>query len=212
MKRAVHTLLLLFFSTNCASTTAKSPSDALFDGQTTKGWRLMAVHGGRGGVWVVQGGALVADHDTDFTGGLLATEKKFSDFEIEMEFQADFPADSGLYFRTTDKGEGYQATIDYRTEGTVGSLYAKGYLVRNDDWEKLYVKTGWNRLRVRAVGAPAHIQIWLNGVSTVDFTDDKNLFPAEGYIGLQVHGGTKNWGPNNKARFKNIRLQNLARP
>lgn len=49
----------------------------LFDGKTMKGWRLMAVHGGRGGVWVVEKGALVADQDKDHTGGLLGTEKSF---------------------------------------------------------------------------------------------------------------------------------------
>src|SRR5688572_13767721 len=72
----------------------------LFDGKSMKGWRLMAVHGGRGGIWVVDKGALVADQDKDHTGGLVATEKKYSDFEIELEFQADFPVDTGLFLRT----------------------------------------------------------------------------------------------------------------
>src|SRR5215510_15324528 len=69
----------------------------LFDGKTLNGWRLMAVHGGNGGIWVVENGALVADQDKDHKGGLLGTERKYSDFEIELEFKVDFPADSGLF-------------------------------------------------------------------------------------------------------------------
>ncbi|MBL8189048.1 MAG: DUF1080 domain-containing protein, partial [Acidobacteria bacterium] len=41
----------------------------LFDGKTMNGWRLMAVHGGNGGVWTVENGALVANQEKDHKGG-----------------------------------------------------------------------------------------------------------------------------------------------
>jgi hypothetical protein len=184
----------------------------LFDGKTMKGWRLMAVHGGRGGVWVVDQGALVADQDTDHTGGLIGTEKKYSDFEIELEFQADYPVDSGLFLRTREDGMGYQITIDYRDEGFVGSLYAPtagNYLLQYPDWQKLYKKSGWNKLRARIEGQPAHVTAWLNGVKTLDFSDTRERYPREGYIGLQVHGGAGAWGDKSKARFRNIKIKEL---
>jgi hypothetical protein len=185
----------------------------LFDGKTMNGWRLMAVHGGNGGVWVVQNGALVADQEKDHKGGLLATARKFSDFEIELDFQADYPVDSGLFLRTRDDGMGYQVTIDYRDEGYVGSLYAPaegGFLAQYANWRAIYRKSGWNRLRARIEGQPAHITAWLNGVKTVDFTDTRARYPREGYIGLQVHGGAGAWGDQSKARFRRIRIRELG--
>lgn len=185
----------------------------LFDGKTLKGWRLMAVHGGRGGVWVIEKGALVADQEKDHTGGLIGTEKKYSDFEIELEFQADYPVDTGLFLRTRDDGMGYQITIDYRDQGYVGSLYAPtagNFLVQYADWQKVYKKAGWNRLRARIEGQPAHLTAWLNDVKTIDFTDTQERYPREGYIGLQVHGGAGAWGEKSRARFKNIKIKELV--
>lgn len=184
----------------------------LFDGKTMNGWRLMAVHGGRGGIWAVDKGALVADQDKDHTGGLLGTEKKYGDFEIELEFQADFPVDTGLFLRTRDDGMGYQVTIDYRQDGFVGSLYAPGaggFLHQYKEWQAAYRKSGWNKLRVRIVGQPARLTAWLNGAQTLDFTDTKERYPRDGYIGLQVHGGEGAWGATSKARFRNLRIREL---
>lgn len=186
----------------------------LFDGKTLKGWRLMAVHGGRGGVWTVEKGALVGNQDTDHSGGLLGTERRFGNFEIELEFQADYPVDSGLFLRTRDDGMGYQITIDYRDGGYVGSLYAPaagGFLVQYERWQQIYRKEGWNKLRVRIEGQPAHITVWLNGVKTIDFQDTEERYPREGYIGLQVHGGEGSWGENSRVRFRNLRVLEIGK-
>ena len=198
----------------CTCVLAAPRWQKLFDGKTMKGWRPMAVHGGRGGVWTVEKGALVGNQDTDHTGGLLGTEQKFGDFEIELEFQADYPVDSGLFLRTRDDGMGYQITIDYRDGGTVGSLYAPaagGFLAQYADWKKAYREKGWNKLRVRIEGQPAHITAWLNGVKTIDFQDTEERYPHEGYIGLQVHGGEGAWGENSRVRFRNIRILQLGK-
>jgi hypothetical protein len=78
----------------------------LFDGKTMNGWRLMAVHGGNGGIWAVEGGALVADQEKDHKGGLIGTDRKYSDYEIELEFKVDYPVDTGLFLRTREDGMG----------------------------------------------------------------------------------------------------------
>jgi len=206
-------LVALIFGPLATSVVSGDGWQKLFDGKTTQGWRLMAVHGGRGGVWVVEKGALVADQDKDHTGGLLGTERKFSDFEIELDFQVDYPVDTGLFLRTRDDGMGYQITIDYRDGGFIGSLYASGeggFIQQNKDWPKYFRKGGWNRLRARVEGQPAHVTAWLNEIKTVDFTDSRERYPREGYIGLQVHGGQGAWGDHSKARFRNIRLRELT--
>ncbi len=207
--RALLTIAVLAVSITMASAEGWQ---SLFDGHTMRGWQLKAVHGGRGGVWAVQDGALVANQDTDHTGGLLGTEAQYSNFEIELEFKADYPVDSGLFLRTRPDGMGYQVTIDYRDGGFVGSLYAPnegGYLLQYKEWQKAYRKEGWNRLRARIEGQPAHITAWLNDVKTIDYTDTRERYPHSGYVGLQVHGGEGSWGATSRARFRNIRLRAL---
>jgi len=186
----------------------------LFDSKTMNGWRLMAVHGGNGGVWTVENGALVANQEQDHKGGLIGTEAKYADYEIELEFKADYPVDTGLFLRVRDDGMGYQVTIDYRKDGFIGSLYAPaegGFIQQNKDWPKYFKKDDWNKLRARVEGQPAHVTAWLNGAKTVDFQDNRERYPREGYIGLQVHGGDGAWGENSRARFRNIRIQEIKK-
>ena len=196
-----------------AASLAQQQWQPLFDGKTMNGWRRMAVHDGNGGFWQVEGGALVADQEPDHKGGLIGTEKKYSDYEIELEFKADYPVDTGLFLRVREDGMGYQITIDYRKDGFVGSLYAPaegGFIQQNKDWEKVFKKNAWNKLRARIEGQPAHVVAWLNDVKMTDFQDNRDRYPREGYIGLQVHGGEGAWGATSKARFRNIRIRDLS--
>src|SRR5262245_20226185 len=160
----------------------------LFDGKSLDGWRLMAVHGGNGGVWRVKQGAIVADQEKDHKGGLLGTEKKFSDYEIELEFKADYPVDTGLFLRVRDDGMGYQITVDYRKDGFIGSLYAPaegGFIQQNKDWEKYFKKNSWNKLRAKIEGLPAHVTAWLNDVKMTDFKDNRERTRAKGTSGCR---------------------------
>lgn len=209
MKPVATALMLVFLM---AAFTLAQGWTKIFDGKTMTGWRLMAVHGGNGGVWAVEQGALVANQEPDHKGGLIGTEKKYADFEIELEFKADFPVDTGLFLRTREDGMGYQITIDYRKDGFIGSLYAPaagGFIQQNKAWEQVFKKNGWNKLRARIEGQPAHVQAWLNGVRMTDFKDPQERYPREGYIGLQVHGGKDAWGEASRARFRNIRVMEL---
>src|SRR5262245_45632555 len=141
-KKVIATILALCLSVTAAGA-AQDVWQKLFDGKSLNGWRLMAVHGGNGGVWTVEQGALVADQEKDHKGGLIGTEKKYSDYEIELEFKADYPVDTGLFLRVRDDGMGYQITVDYRKDGFIGSLYAPaegGFIQQNKDWEKYFKK------------------------------------------------------------------------
>jgi Domain of Unknown Function (DUF1080) len=187
---------------------------SLFDGKTLNGWERKAVHGGNGGLWTVENGAIVANQEPDHKGGLLGTTKKYSDYEIEVEFMTDDPVDTGLFLRVREDGMGYQVTIDYHKDGFVGSLYAPaegGFIQQNKSWRDYFNAGKWNKLRARIEGQPAHVTAWLNGYKTIDFTDYKNRFPREGYIGLQVHGGAGAWGDTARARFRNIKINELSK-
>ena len=186
----------------------------LFDGKTLTGWQKKAVHGGNGGIWTVEKNVIVANQEPDHKGGLLGTEKQYGDFEIELEFMADDPVDTGLFLRVRPDGMGYQVTIDNHKTGFVGSLYAPaagGFIQQNKLWRDYFKVAKWNKLRARIEGQPAHVTAWLNDIKTIDFTDYQERFPRTGYIGLQVHGGQGSWGDTARARFRNIKLNELSK-
>jgi hypothetical protein len=60
----------------------------------------------------------------------------------------------------------------------------------------------WNDYVIRCEGP--HIQLWLNGVKTVDYTEKDEKIARRGIIGLQIHGG----GPS-EASYKDITLVEL---
>jgi len=60
----------------------------------------------------------------------------------------------------------------------------------------------WNQYVIRCQGP--HIQLWLNGVKTVDYTEADPKIDATGVIGLQIHGG----GPS-EAWYKDISITEL---
>lgn len=182
----------------------------IFNGKNMDGWERKAVHGGNGGIWVVENGMLVANQEPDHKGGLLGTVTKYADFEIDLEFKVDKPADTGLFLRTREDGMGYQITIDYRDGGLIGSLYAPaegGFIQQNRNWDKYFRPGDWNHLRARITGQPAHVTSWLNGVKMIDFRDNRERFQRDGYIGLQVHGGGDSWGDNSRARYRHVRIR-----
>ena len=69
---------------------------------------------------------IVGTQDIPGNGGLLITDKKYKDFEIILEMKNDFGPDSGLFMRSTEKGQAYQAMIDYYPKGTLMGLYGAG--------------------------------------------------------------------------------------
>ncbi len=212
MKRVICLSITLLFVALAGSAQNINNWQKIFDGKTLTGWQKKAVHGGNGGLWTVESGAIVANQEADHKGGLLGTEKKYTDYEIELEFLADYPVDTGLFLRVREDGMGYQITLDYRDGGFVGSLYAPAagdFIQQNKSWPDYFQKGKWNKLRARIEGQPAHVQAWLNGYKTVNFQDNRDRYPREGYIGLQVHGGAGAWGDTARARFRNIRIMEL---
>ena len=68
--------------------------------------------------------------------------------------------------------------------------------------KKALKPTAWNDYEVQASGK--HIVLKLNGVVTVDYTEEDESIEQTGLIGLQVHSG-----PPLEARFRNIRIKRL---
>jgi hypothetical protein len=130
----------------------KSDSEwkVLFDGQTLKGWytapRLplpvypggpepdrssehYRLASGTCGKWTVEDGVISGGQDPPGSGfgGYLVSEETFGDFELLIDARPDWPADTGILVRTTDKGgQGFQILLDHRKSGNIGGFYGNG--------------------------------------------------------------------------------------
>ncbi len=68
--------------------------------------------------------------------------------------------------------------------------------------ENIIKKDNWSEVRIIANGP--EIEIWINGISTVNYSEKEKWVPKEGHIGLQAHSG----GPY-EVLYKDIRLKEL---
>src|SRR5205085_11574155 len=79
-----------------------------------------------GGRWVGEGSSMVGSQDIPGNGGIIVTDKDYGDFEVALEMNNDFGPDSGLFLRSNDKGQCYQAMIDYHKDGNLMGIYGEG--------------------------------------------------------------------------------------
>jgi len=78
--------------------------------------------------------------------------------------------------------------------GSVGDTEAIAATFRTDDWNDYII-----------IAQGSHIRHYLNGVQTIDFTDDDPVNRlTSGIIALQLHGGAPMW-----VEFRNLRLKTL---
>ncbi len=215
--------------------------ESIFDGKMLDGWHVSAESGHSrasknktGGRWVVEDGAIVGSQDIPGNGGIVITDDKYGDFEVVLEMNNDFVPDSGLFLRSTEKGQAYQYMIDYHANGNLAGVYGEGLSggihqrnfsfldkvteikedpcdfplpVSPEQWPKFWQHGKWNELRARIVGNPPKVTTWINGVRFMEFEDTEKRLPDTGGIALQVHGGGNS--TDNFVRYRNIRVKKL---
>lgn len=225
-----------------AADTAEKKADerdfqSIFDGKTLKGWHVSSKTGhGTGGRWVAEDGAIVGSQDKPGNGGIIITDKPYGNFEIILEMKNDFGPDSGLFLRSTERGQAYQAMIDYHGGGNLMGVYGEGLSggisvmnfrfkdkvtdiaelkcdfplpVSPEKWPTFWKHGQWNELRARIEGNPPKITTWIKGVKFMEWSDKEQRHPDAGGIALQVHGGgdlTKQF-----VRYRNIRVKVLGK-
>ena len=180
---------------------------SLFDGKTLSGWK------GDMDFWRVEDGAIVGGSLTEVVehNQFLRTKKEYGDFELRLQFQLlGEPTNGGVQIRSAEipdhhEVSGYQADLG---NGWWGCLYdesrRKRVLAGPPVAERgKPIKIGqWNDHRIRCEGP--RIQIWINGVQTVDYTEQDPKIPLSGIIAPQVHGKRKM-----EAHYRNIRIKEL---
>ena len=145
----------------------------------------------------------------------LCTEKSYRDFQITLKARLIGEGkNAGVQFRSIripDHYEviGYQCDIGESPERSIwGSLYdesrRKEFLAHPpaENMADLVKTDDWNEFKIVVEGP--RIQIWLNGIQTVDYTEAEANIEQEGKICLQIHSG-----PPAEAWYKDIVITEL---
>lgn len=192
------------------STLASAAPVSLFDGKSFAGWE-----GDTTKTWRIEDGAFVGGSLAEKVphNEFLATAKSYGNFELRLKFKltgTEGMINGGVQFRSQRIANhfemiGYQADLG---EGYYGALYDESRrkkVLATPDKEavgKILKLNDWNEYRVRAEGR--HIQLWINGVQTVDYMEADEGIEQTGFIAVQIHGGGKA-----EARYKDIVIEEL---
>jgi len=208
-------LLLTIPTIRAQESTKPDPEESgfvsLFDGKLLSAWE------GNGAWFRVEDKAIVAGtlNKPIPHNFFLCTVKEYGDFELRLDVKpVGNNANAGIQFRSqrvpgSEEVKGYQADVGgVGTRPVWGSLYDESrrrkFLVEADP--KVIAAAlkpdDWNEYRIRSVGAT--IELYLNGVQTVQYTEADESIPRSGIIGLQIHSG-----PPTEAWYRNIRIKPL---
>ena len=183
----------------------------LFDGKSLKGWE------GNLKFFRIENGAVVAGNLKEKipNNEFLCTEKTYKNFELRLKAKlVGEGANAGIQFRTKripnhHEVSGFQCDMGIMGKDNIwGSLYdesrrKKFLVVGPQDKVRPAVKLDdWNDFVIRAEGP--HIQIWINGVQSVDYTEKESGIDESGIIALQIHGG-----PPSEASYKDVSIKEL---
>jgi hypothetical protein len=159
----------------------------LFNGKDLAGWEPAG-----NAKWTVADGMLIGTQGENNAPGDLFTTQSFKDFELTCTYRAEWPCNSGIWFRYQSPQKAYQADILEWKDPVCysGTVYCPGkmFIAMNTD-KSLVNRDGWNTMKVRAEGD--HLQVWLNGRQVADVRDNVT---DSGKIGFQVHPGAE-FGP-----------------
>ena len=198
----------LVFCTICIwlahSTVADECFTPLFDGKTFTGWE------GNRGVFRIEGGAIVGGSlkASVAHNEYLCTIRSYRNFELRLKFKLlGENVNGGVQFRServpkSNEMIGYQADMGQQYWGCLYDERRHKQLTgpTKEQQQKLIRHNDWNDYVIRAEGR--HVQLWLNGQKTVDYTEPDASIPQEGVFGLQIHQGTPS-----EAWYKDITIR-----
>lgn len=176
----------------------------LFNGKDLDGWE------GNLDLWKVEKEMIVADSPGIKQNEFLATRKKYSDFELRLEFRMrGGVGNSGIQFRSkrlpdSSAVEGYQADLGQKYWGCLYDEHRRRKVLAQAP-EKLFdvlKKADWNEYVMRAEGERVILKI--NGFKTVDYREPDDKIARSGIIALQIHSG-----PPMRMEFRKIRIKML---
>lgn len=182
----------------------------LFDGRSFEGWEGDTKKTFRIEDGAIVGGSLKAAVPRN---EFLCTQRSYKNFVLKLKFKllGGEKANAGVQFRTKripnhHEVSGYQA--DMGDPAWWGCLYDESRRNRvlaksnAEEVNRILKRDDWNEYTIRCEGK--HIQLWLNGTRTVDYTEADANIDESGIIAVQIHGG-----PPSEAWYKDIAIQEL---
>ena len=200
------------FLTSLLLASVASAQTPLTDGKTFDGWE-----GDTTTQWRIEDGAFTSGalDKKQPRNDYLATKKDFGDFELTLKWKLQGTegfVNGGVHFRSkrVPKGtevSGFQADLGAGYDGALYDHLRRSKVIQRPSkevLEKARKPTGeWNDYRIRAEGS--RIQIWLNGVQTVDYTETDPSVETTGIIAIQIHGNS-----NAIVSYKDIAITELT--
>lgn len=190
-----------------AKAAEKGAAVALFDGKTLEGWE------GDEKVFRVEDGAIVAGSlkEKIAHNDFLCSKKEYENFELRLKVKlVPNSGNAGIQFRSQRvpnhfEVSGFQADMGEKWWGKLYDESRRNKILADTDVEKLakvLKPEDWNEYVIRCEGR--RIQLFINGLQTVDYTEEDESLPTKGVIGLQIHGG-----PPGEASYKDITIKVL---
>ena len=128
---------------------------------------------------------------------------------IVSGYQADFEAgktDSGILYEEKGRGilakRGQKVVIHEGADAKKPKIEVTGEVGKTDEIQAKIKPADWNEYRIVAKGG--HLQHFINGVQTVDVTDETAVGARKGLLALQLHAG-----PPMVVQFKDLVLKEI---
>ncbi|NOR75325.1 MAG: DUF1080 domain-containing protein [Draconibacterium sp.] len=183
----------------------------LFNGKNLDGWEILKGEA----EYKVDGNQIIGISKSGSPSTYLCTEKRYTDFIIEVDVKIDMGLNSGIQFRSNSIADykdgsvhGYQAEIDVSERKWSGGIYdqsRRGWIypvTMNEPGREAFKNGQWNKYRIEAIGNT--IRTWVNGVQVTNLVDDMT---NEGFIALQVHSiGNKKELDGLQVRWKDAKI------
>ena len=197
----ISVLLLSLVSCKTPLPTSTLKKTALFDGISLNGLKNYGKE-----KWYVDNNLLICENGKDGAFGYLATEKKYKDFELTLEFKKTLKSNGGVFIHSNiedTKIEGWQVEIAVPTHFTGGiHEYERGWLVKPAlEKDKVIKLDDWNTMKILVKGK--ELTTWLNGTEMANIID-KKLATTNGKIAFQIHKGDVT-----KIQWRNIFITEL---
>ena len=185
-------ILTTFVTTLVASLTihAEPESTPLFDGKSFEGWE------GDLKWFRIEDGAIVAGSDERIPHNqFLSTKATYADFELRLKVKIEGNANGGIQFRSqrvpdSTEVSGFQADFGWTFWGCLYDESRRNKTlacVEKEEQTRIVKQDDWNDYVIRAEGN--RIQLFLNGVKTVDYTEEDDTVARDGIIAVQIHSG-----------------------
>jgi len=195
-----------------ATQQAAAAPERLSDGRTFAGWE--GATAGTNLTWRIQDGA--------FVGGslkapvprneFLCTTRAYTNFVLRLQFKIlGEGANAGVQIRSRrvpnhHEMTGYQADLgDPEWWGCLYDESRRNRVLAKADPVKVRAvlrRAEWNDYEIRCEGR--RIRLAINGLTTVDYTEEDASIEQAGLIGLQIHGG-----PPSEAWYRDLQIEEL---